>query len=103
MALDADSGEYRWHYQQNPREAWDYKATANMVTATLEIAGKPRKVLMQLPTNGFYYVLDRETGALISAGNRFGSYTPIFAIVPAPCWLARGMKRCNTMARANGC
>ncbi|MCP5404152.1 MAG: PQQ-dependent dehydrogenase, methanol/ethanol family [Novosphingobium sp.] len=67
VALDADTGKYIWHYQVNPREAWDYKATAGMITATLEIDGKPRKVLMQAPTNGFFYVLDRETGKLISA------------------------------------
>ena len=67
VALDADTGKYVWHYQVNPREAWDYKATANMITATLTIDGKPRKVLMQAPTNGFFYVLDRETGKLISA------------------------------------
>ena len=67
VALDADTGRYVWHYQVNPREAWDYKAAAGMVTATLTIEGKNRKVLMQAPTNGFFYVLDRETGKLISA------------------------------------
>ena len=67
VALDADTGKYIWHYQVNPREAWDYKATPNIIAATLEIDGKPRKVLMQAPTNGFFYVLDRETGKLISA------------------------------------
>ncbi len=67
VALDADTGEYVWHYQMNPREAWDYKCTANMIAATLEIDGNPRKVLMQAPTNGFFYVLDRETGELLSA------------------------------------
>lgn len=67
VALNADTGEYRWHYQVNPSEGWDYKATANMISATLTIDGKPRKVLMQAPTNGFFYVLDRETGKLISA------------------------------------
>jgi quinohemoprotein ethanol dehydrogenase len=67
VALDADTGKYIWHYQVNPREAWDYKATANMISATLTIEGQPRKVLMQAPTNGFFYVLDRETGKLISA------------------------------------
>jgi quinohemoprotein ethanol dehydrogenase len=67
IAVDADTGKYIWHYQQNPREAWDYKATAGMVAATLTIDGRPRKVLMQAPTNGFFYVLDRETGKLISA------------------------------------
>jgi len=67
VALDADTGKYVWHYQQNPREAWDYKSTAGMITATLTIDGKPRKVLMQAPTNGFFYVIDRETGKPISA------------------------------------
>ncbi|CAN7268965.1 PQQ-dependent dehydrogenase, methanol/ethanol family [Phenylobacterium sp. LjRoot225] len=67
VALDAETGKYVWHYQQNPNESWDYKATANMITATLTIDGKPRKVLMQSPTNGFFYVLDRQTGKLISA------------------------------------
>jgi len=67
VAVDADTGKYKWHYQMNPREAWDYKATAGIVTATVEIDGKPRKVLMQAPTNGFFYVINRETGKLISA------------------------------------
>ncbi len=67
VALDADTGKYVWHYQVNPGESWDYKATMNMIAATLTIDGKPRKVLMQAPTNGFFYVLDRETGRLISA------------------------------------
>ena len=67
VALDAATGEYVWHYQVNPREAWDYKATANMIAATLVLDGESRKVLMQAPTNGFFYVLDRETGELLSA------------------------------------
>ena len=67
VALDADTGKYIWHYQMNPRESWDYKSTANMIATTLTIDGKPRKVLMQAPTNGFFYVLDRETGKLLSA------------------------------------
>jgi quinohemoprotein ethanol dehydrogenase len=67
VALDADTGKYVWHYQYNQRDAWDYKATANMIDTTLTIDGKPRKVVMQSPTNGFFYVIDRETGKLISA------------------------------------
>ena len=66
VALDADTGEYIWHYQQNPRDSWDYKAAPNMVVATLNIDGQPRKVLMHAPTNGFFYVLDRETGKLLN-------------------------------------
>lgn len=67
VALDADTGRYVWHYQQNPNEAWDYNSTADMPLATLAIDGKPRKVIMQAPKNGFYYVIDRETGKLLSA------------------------------------
>ena len=66
VALDADTGEYVWHYQQNPRDSWDYKAAPNIVLATLNIEGKPRKVLMHAPTNGFFYVLDRDTGKLLN-------------------------------------
>ncbi|HEY1588362.1 MAG TPA: PQQ-dependent dehydrogenase, methanol/ethanol family, partial [Rhodanobacter sp.] len=67
VALDADTGAYVWHYQANPGEAWDYKNTSNMITADLNIGGVVRKVLMQSPTNGFFYVIDRLTGRLISA------------------------------------
>ncbi len=67
VALDADTGRYLWHYQANPGESWDYKNTTNMITADLMIEGTARKVLMQSPTNGFFYVIDRLTGKLISA------------------------------------
>jgi len=67
VALDIETGEYRWHYQTTPGEEWDYTATQNMVLADLPIEGRMRRVLMQAPKNGFFYVLDRETGELISA------------------------------------
>jgi len=67
LALDADTGRYVWHYQENPRDAWDYKASPNIVMATLNLDGKPRKVLLHAPTNGFFYVIDRENGKFISA------------------------------------
>ena len=67
VALNPNTGEYIWHYQMNPREAWDYKATADIVLADLTIDGQKRKVLMQAPTNGFFYVIDRITGKVISA------------------------------------
>jgi quinohemoprotein ethanol dehydrogenase len=66
VALDADTGKYIWHYQENPRDSWDYKSTPNIVMATLNIDGEPRKVLMHAPTNGFFYVLDRQTGKLVN-------------------------------------
>ncbi|HLT02072.1 MAG TPA: PQQ-dependent dehydrogenase, methanol/ethanol family [Geminicoccaceae bacterium] len=67
VALRADTGEYVWHYQTVPGEQWDYTATQHMILADLAIGGRTRKVLMQAPKNGFFYVLDRATGELISA------------------------------------
>lgn len=68
VALDADTGKLIWAYQVNPRDEWDYDATQTMVLADLVIHGSRRPVLMQAPKNGFFYVLDRRTGELISAG-----------------------------------
>jgi PQQ-dependent dehydrogenase (methanol/ethanol family) len=67
VALDPDTGDYVWHYQTTPGETWDYTATQHMILADLEIGGSPRKVILQAPKNGFFYVLDRESGELISA------------------------------------
>ena len=67
VAVDAATGAYKWHYQVCPGEQWDCTATADMTLATIDVAGKPRKVLMQAPKNGFFYVLDRATGEFISA------------------------------------
>jgi quinohemoprotein ethanol dehydrogenase len=67
LALRPDTGELVWHYQTTPGDSWDYTAVQQMILATLQIGGKPRKVLMQAPKNGFFYVLDRATGELLSA------------------------------------
>jgi quinohemoprotein ethanol dehydrogenase len=67
VAVKADTGEYVWHYQVCPAEQWDCTAVQDMTLATLSIEGKPRKVVMQAPKNGFFYVLDATTGAFISA------------------------------------
>jgi len=67
VALRPSTGEYVWHYQETPGDQWDYTATQHMILADLTIDGKPRKVLMQAPKNGFFYVLDRTNGKLISA------------------------------------
>ncbi len=69
VALDPETGTYKWHYQANPGESWDYTATQPIMLATLRIEGRERKVLMQAPKNGFFYVIDRATGKLISAKN----------------------------------
>jgi len=67
VALDADTGNYKWHYQTNPAESWDYNAAMDMEFADLDIGGRKRKVLMTAPKNGFFYVIDRKNGELISA------------------------------------
>lgn len=67
VALDADSGEYVWHYQTTPGESWDFNSSMDMVLAELEIDGEPRQVMMHAPKNGFFYVIDRSNGQLISA------------------------------------
>ena len=67
IALHADDGSYVWHYQTTPGESWNYSAVESIILADLEIDGEPRKVLMQAPKNGFFYVLDRVTGELLSA------------------------------------
>ncbi|HWZ72205.1 MAG TPA: PQQ-dependent dehydrogenase, methanol/ethanol family, partial [Casimicrobiaceae bacterium] len=67
VALNADTGAYVWHYQATPGEEWDFDAVQQLVLADLTIDGKRRKVLMQANKNGFFYVLDRKTGKLISA------------------------------------
>ena len=67
LALDPDTGRMVWHYQSTPGDTWDFTATQHMILADLKIDGKQRKVLMQAPKNGFFYVLDRATGAVISA------------------------------------
>ncbi|MFZ4380905.1 MAG: PQQ-dependent dehydrogenase, methanol/ethanol family [Sandarakinorhabdus sp.] len=67
LALKPETGEYLWHYQGTPGETWDYTATQPIILSTLMIEGRPRKVLMQAPKNGFFYVIDRVGGQLISA------------------------------------
>ncbi len=67
VAVDAKTGKYRWHYQVNPGESWDYNASMDIQLAELPIDGQPRKVLVTAPKNGFLYVIDRLTGKLISA------------------------------------
>jgi quinohemoprotein ethanol dehydrogenase len=71
VALDADTGEYVWHYQTTPGETWDYNSNMDIVLADLKIDDKPVKALLHAPKNGFFYVIDRSTGKLLSA-KQFG-------------------------------
>ena len=67
LAINPDNGELVWHYQTTPGDTWDYTAVQPMMLADLQIGGRQRKVIMQAPKNGFFYVIDRATGELLSA------------------------------------
>lgn len=67
VALNADTGEYVWHYQTTPGETWSYNSSMDITLATLDIAGKPRPVVLHAPKNGFFYVIDRNIGRVLSA------------------------------------
>ena len=67
LAIRPDTGKLAWYYQEVPRESWDFTATQQIVLTNLEVDGQMHKVLMQAPKDGFYYVLDRETGKVLRA------------------------------------
>ena len=67
VALNPDTGQYVWHYQETPGDSWDYTSTQPIILADLTIDGKLRKVLLHAPKNGFFYVIDRTDGKLLSA------------------------------------
>ncbi|HET9160233.1 MAG TPA: PQQ-binding-like beta-propeller repeat protein, partial [Caulobacteraceae bacterium] len=67
VAVNADTGQYAWHFQETPGEEWDYDSDQQIVLADLTIDGKPRKVIMHAPKSGFFYIIDRTSGELISA------------------------------------
>jgi quinohemoprotein ethanol dehydrogenase len=82
VALDADTGEYVWHYQTTPGDAWGYDSATDMTLATLDIGGAARKVILHAPENGFVYVIDRTNGKLISA-EKLGKVTWAEKVDPA--------------------
>ena len=67
VALDPDTGEYKWHYQETPGETWDYTATQPIILAKEERDGKQVPVLYHAPKNGFFFTLDRTNGKLLAA------------------------------------
>jgi len=69
VAVHADSGALAWYYQTTPGDRWDYDSTQKLILTDLDLGEGPRKVLMQASKNGYYYVLDRVTGKLLSASN----------------------------------
>jgi PQQ-dependent dehydrogenase (methanol/ethanol family) len=83
LALRPETGELVWHFQTTPADSWDYTATQPILLADLVLDGRPRQVLMQVPKNGFFYVLDRATGEFLSG-------TPIVKVSWATGLDARG-------------
>jgi quinohemoprotein ethanol dehydrogenase len=73
VAVDAETGRYRWHFQTTPGDNWDYTATQSIILADLPLGegGAPLRVAMQAPKNGFFYVINAANGEFIS-GNAFG-------------------------------
>jgi quinohemoprotein ethanol dehydrogenase len=69
VALHAQTGQLAWYYQTTPGDRWDFDSTQKMILADLDLGQGPRQVLMQASKNGFYYVLDRASGKLLSANN----------------------------------
>ena len=67
IAVDADTGAYRWHYQTVPEDAWDYDATMPKIVTDLEFGGIKRRVVFEAGKSGFFYVLDARTGELLAA------------------------------------
>ncbi len=67
LAIRPKTGRLAWYYQETPGDQWDYDSDAPILLTTLGIAGRQRQVLLHAPKNGFFYVLDRATGELLSA------------------------------------
>jgi quinohemoprotein ethanol dehydrogenase len=67
LAVNPDTGKMAWYYQPTPGDRWDYDATQKLVLADLAIGGQPRQAIMQANKNGFFYILDRKSGQLLSA------------------------------------
>ena len=69
IALDADTGTLKWHFQFTPNDGYDYDSTEVPVLADMAWKGKPAKVLLWANRNGFFYVLDRATGKFLLGRN----------------------------------
>ena len=67
LAINPDNGQIQWHYQFTPHDAWDYDGVNELVFADLPFEGRKVPVIMQANRNGFFYVLDRANGKLLSA------------------------------------
>ncbi|MDA0795513.1 MAG: PQQ-dependent dehydrogenase, methanol/ethanol family [Proteobacteria bacterium] len=68
VSVDAATGAYKWHFQTTPGDNWDYTATQTIILADLPmgVEGASRRVAMQAPKNGFFYIVDATTGEYLS-------------------------------------
>ncbi|MDB6084763.1 MAG: Pyrrolo-quinoline quinone [Gammaproteobacteria bacterium] len=69
IALHAQTGELAWYYQTTPHDSWDFDAVQKLILTDLDIGGATHRVILQANKNGFFYVLDRNSGKLLSAKN----------------------------------
>jgi len=69
VAVNADTGEYAWHFQETPEDRWDYDSDAQITVADIPVNGQQRHVVMHAPKNGYFYILDAKTGQFLSAGS----------------------------------
>ena len=67
VALDADTGTYKWHFQETPEDRWDYDSNAQITIANVNLDGEQRRVILHAPKNGYFYMLDAATGAFVKA------------------------------------
>jgi quinohemoprotein ethanol dehydrogenase len=74
VAVNPETGNYVWHFQETPEDRWDFDSNQQIIATTLTLDGKPRRVLMHAPKNGFFYILDAKTGQFIS-GKAFAKVT----------------------------
>ena len=65
IALDADTGKLKWHYQFTPHDELDWDSVQVPVLAEINWQGQPRKVVLWANRNGFFYVIDRTTGKFL--------------------------------------
>ena len=66
VAVNADTGEYVWHFQETPEDRWDFDSNQQIIVADRDVNGTKQRVIMHAPKNGFFYTLDAKTGKFIS-------------------------------------
>lgn len=77
IALDADTGELAWHFQEVPRDVWDFDSAYEVVLMDREIGGRERKILAHMNKSGLTFVLDRTNG----------EYLGVFSVPEVRTWI----------------